>query len=155
LFPLVGGESIAAHNIEGLVSLAVPSAFNYKAVDFVWRYVVKPGTNGPKMPFLNNPKEKVIKWGTASQSEADGIIAAVRVSGYQNIQKHFATTHGFFDDGCKVWAGNMKRPVYVLAWIIERSSRENHRDGVIEVDGWQVFQFFLSFSDIGLPEFDD
>jgi hypothetical protein len=138
--------------VEGLVSLAVPSAFNYKAVDFVWRYVVRPGAEGPKIPFL---KKKAIKWGTASEAKADGIVAAVQVSAYKNVQKHFATTHEFFGAPCEVWAGSMQHPVYVLAWIIKRSSRKKHKDGLLQLHGRNVFQFFLSFSDIGLAEFDD
>lgn len=149
---LTGAEANAIHHVEGLISLAVPSAFNYKAVDFVWRYVVKPGSTGPKIPYL---KKSSLTWGTASAAKADGIVAAVQVTAYQNIQRHFDKTHAFFETACEIWAKDMKTPVYVLVWVVKRSSlKKSHTSGFIKVFGRNVFQLFLSFTDVGLGEFD-
>lgn len=134
--------------------LGVPSAWNYTAVDGVMLYGKPVGnhtTSYPKIPYAS-AKSNQINWGTFAGAKKDGLIAAIQVSRYANLSDHFKSTRAFFKD-CKVWVGSFKKPVYVLIWICKKSSHKCP-NRVATYWGKTVFEFFVSFSDIGLTHFD-
>ena len=154
---LTGGEANSLNDEkDSLVRLTIPAAFNYKSVDFVLRYVVpaKETKGFPMVPYASSRNKLAWRKAKTKNAKADGVIMAIQVTAYADVTKHYATTLAFFESHCEMWVGKLLSPVYVLVWIVRKNSKHG-KDSVIDVNGRTVFQFFKTFSDMGLSAFDE
>jgi hypothetical protein len=129
-------------------------------------YQVDPGSKtAPHLPHIKKTKFKKVGpvevadsdliWDAASKAGADGAIVAFQVTAYDNVAGHFAATYKFFNGPCDAWKGHMVKPVFIQVWIIKSSSKkEAFHDRCIRVHGRIVFEFFVTFSDLGLQAFE-
>jgi hypothetical protein len=107
----------------------------------------------PTAPYQKGGQCKILWGALKAKAKADGVIMGIQVTAYDDVKKHYKTTLEFFETACDAWNGEMKKPVLVLLWLVKGSSKRG-KDGVIKVKGRKVFQFFRTFTDIGLSSFD-
>jgi hypothetical protein len=149
-------RSVASEARCGVVLLGLPGAWNYTAVDGVMILLApaKGSKNQLQVPYM---KEKTIAWATCNVAKIDGLIGGIQVTAYADITAHFTSTYKFFASCDDAWKGSMKAPGYFLLWVVKASSKAAAKlpaQRVNTIHGKTVFEFFVTFSELGCHQFD-
>lgn len=154
-----GNESSIACG-PGEIKLGIGEAWNLKAVEAVFKYAA-PNRHTNK--FSNVPrvnKKGKLVMGTFSEAKAGGAVMAIQVTCADLTKEKRRRTHAFFDGPCDAWVDpswkkkKKLKPLYILIWIIRTSVAKGKCWEVIEVHGKTVIEFFVTFTQLGVDQYD-